>query len=149
MSRKTNQTGFAAVETVIVTPILILLFVIIVDFGRVMYYSISTASAARNAAAMGSRGATYATDTTLLTNLAQEDDFITDADSPISVTANSVCVCASPDNSNYDCALKSSCSDGFEMYVDVTVTRQFSTIIDYPTIPSPLTLSETATLRVE
>lgn len=55
MSRKTNQTGFAAVETVIVTPILILLFVIIVDFGRVMYYSISTASAARNAAAMGSR----------------------------------------------------------------------------------------------
>lgn len=55
MRNRINQTGFAAVETVIVTPILILLFVIIVDFGRVMYYSISTASAARNAAAMGSR----------------------------------------------------------------------------------------------
>lgn len=50
---KNNQTGFAAVESVIVTPILLLLFVIVFDFARVMYFSISTASAARNAAAYG------------------------------------------------------------------------------------------------
>lgn len=73
MDNFNRQHGFAAVETVVVTPILILLFVIIVDVGRVMYHSLSTAAAARAAAAYGAQSTSFISDAVGMASIAKQD----------------------------------------------------------------------------
>lgn len=52
--RKSSQRGIATAELAIVSPLLLLMFVVTADFGRVFYTSIGLANAARAGAQYGS-----------------------------------------------------------------------------------------------
>lgn len=155
MDNLVKQSGFAAVETVIVTPILILLFVIIVDVGRVMYHSLSTAAAARSAAAYGAQSTSFVSDTSGMSAIAKQDGVSLGqtAENPdiFIVNSSQYCVCVNGSTKLAGCVQSDldDCGSGHERYVSVTVGRNFETLINYRFVPATIALSETATLRVE
>ncbi|GAM70400.1 hypothetical protein JCM19236_538 [Vibrio sp. JCM 19236] len=150
-----KQNGFAAVETVVVTPILILLFVIIVDVGRVMYHSLSTAAAARAAAAYGAQSTSFISDAAGMASIAKQDGVslgktVENPDIFI-VNSSQYCICVNGSTKLNGCVQSDldSCGSGYERYVSVTVGRTFETLMNYQLVPSTIALSETAVLRVE
>ena len=126
--RCTSRSGAAAVELALLLPVLLFLFVAIIDFGRVFYYSQTVENAAR-------AGALYLSD----------DDAV--ATSPyVNVTAASL---ADASNLNPQPTVVS--SNGTDAagnpYVRVTVSWSFHLIINYPGIPGTVSLARTVQMR--
>ena len=113
----------------IVLPPLVFLALAVVDFGRIYYYTDVISNCARN-------GAIYVSDP-----LAQ-------AQSPYA----SVSAAALADASNLSPAPTVSSSTGTDgagnAYVAVTVSYTYSTIVNYPGIPSTTNLTRTVQVRV-
>ena len=132
--RHRSRSGAAALELAIVLPLLALLLVIVVDFCRVFYYSVTLSNCARN-------GALYASDPY----------------SALASTYTSVQAAAVADASNLNplpnvtygygtsatgpftqAAPSLDAAGNATGYVSVTVTWQFKTVTNFPGIPSPL-----------
>ena len=129
ISRKcTSRRGAAAVELALLLPVLLFLFVAIIDFGRVFYYSQTVENSAR-------AGALYLSD----------DDAI--ATSPYA----NVTAAALADASNLSPQPTVASSNGTDAsgnpYVRVTVSWSFHLIINYPGIPGTVSLARTVQMR--
>lgn len=124
-----RRRGAAAIEMALLAPTLIYLAVATVDFGRVFYATATISNCARN-------GAFYA------------NDPIYSATSPYS----SISQAALADASNISPTPTVTSSNGTDSmgnaYVSVTVSYQFTTIMDYPGIPSTTSISRTVQMRV-
>jgi Flp pilus assembly protein TadG len=122
------RRGGAAVELAVLSPILLLLFVIVLDFGRVFYYSQVIQNSAR-------AGAIYASDP---------------AGAAISPYAN-VTAAAVADAGNLSPAPTVSSSSGTDAagngYVRVTVSWTFNMISALPGVPTTKSLSRTVQMR--
>lgn len=142
-----KENGTSAVEFALVAPILILIFMGIVEFGRYTYYAILASHAARAAASWGAQNGTTAESAAGMQNIAAADatGLSNWTTTPGHITANAMCsvnggalqVCSgtiNPANTVY--------------YVQVSVTGQFNTLIRYPGIPSPVTVTGSSTMRV-
>lgn len=138
-------------------PILLLLVVGTVDFGRIFFKSMAVAQAARAGAEYGAQSMTKSTDVagikTAAENAVASDLTLVDAD--LTVPART-CECAtdagvfsatSPANT----CDGTGCSAGSHTVVTVSVTaaKSFSTIINYPKIKSPITITRTTKIRVK
>ncbi len=119
-----TRRGAAAVELVLVLPVLCLVCMIAIDYARLFYAWALIADAARN-------GALYASDSSLAT----------------STTLGSIQNAALATTTNLSptpTVANTSGTDGYGVsYVEVTVNYQFSTLISYPGIPSSVALSRT------
>jgi Flp pilus assembly protein TadG len=123
-----GRQAAAAVELALVLPLLCFIFVAVVDFGRIFYFSIAVNNCARNGALFGSADQAHALDTAGIVTAAQKDTF-------------NMSPCQLNVASSTDCSANPT-------YVNVTVTYSFTTITQYPGIPSPFAVSRTVQMSV-
>ena len=137
------RTGVISVELALISPVLLLLLVGAVDFGRAFNEQLRLASAARAGVqhAVENLGASESmagvVDAALLdAQLASEE---------VAVSTDKYCTC--PDGASAACS--SSCGGSVAplMHVAVTLQRDFPLLFDYPGLSPVLPLSATATMR--
>jgi Flp pilus assembly protein TadG len=153
------QRGVALVEFAIVVPILIMLLVGLIEYGRYLYFTIEVGNAAHAGAQYGSRTQSSGVDFTGMKNAAIADG--QNAIVPLTVsniTAQNVCTCwnsatqtqtpATPSTS----ACSQNCTTGGRQvtYAQVTVTGTMSPLFNYAYLglPSSWTVTRTATIQV-
>jgi len=134
--------GQSAVELALVTPILIVLLVVAADFGRVFYTSIAVNNAARAGAQYGSESIVTAADSAGITAAAKTDGW-----SGLNVSA-SQCTCETS-TIVAACATSYCTNNPAATYVTVTVTAPFTTLVNYPGLPSSITLTGHAIMQVQ
>jgi Flp pilus assembly protein TadG len=117
------RRGIATVELVVLLPLLALLVLIAVDWGRIFYCAIVVDNCARNAAA-------YLNDPYATIN------------SPYSSVTNAALADA-PNLNPQPTLSTASGTDTNGTYVDCTVTYNFQTISNFPGIPRTTTITRT------
>lgn len=139
--RKTRRRGVATAEMALLLPLMVMLLLGVIDFGRIFYEAVTVVSAARAGVSYGSLRENLSQDTARIKQLSEEDAQNLDE---ISVTVKRFCECA--DGSLVSCS--SVCADGPSLvYVKVTAEKTFRTLISYPGIPDPITIRRIAYMR--
>ena len=113
---------------VFMAPLLMFLAVIGVDYARVFSRTLILESASRNACWYACQDQDHANNTTMIQSVAAKD--LTDVDPAPTVATQ-----------QFDRA------DGFR-YVQVSVTMTFTTITNYPGVPSSSTLTRMTEMRI-
>lgn len=122
------RRGVAALEFAVVLPVLMFLFMIAIDFGRVFYYSTTLANCARN-------GAYYESDR----YVKRESPYKTVTEAALADAPNLM-----GDSANLPAVSSTTWTDanGIE-YVQVTVGYKFKTVSGFAFIPSEVDLART------
>jgi Flp pilus assembly protein TadG len=122
------RRGAAASEFALVLPFLALLLLLAVDFTRIFYYSLTLADCAR-------KGALYAADPVRMS----ESPYQSTQDAALADVST-----WSPPPQVYSWYG----ADSNGAFAEVTVSYTFSTIVSYPGVPSPVSLSRTVRMGV-
>jgi Flp pilus assembly protein TadG len=140
-----SVAGGAAVELAIVLPVLVLLAIGVSDIGRVFFAGITVANAARAGAQYGTLDTDHSGDTTLI-NLAATQDAASAGS--VTVSSRKFCRC---DGGEVDCANGLDCGvyGAYRVYIEVTVSKNVDLIFNWPGLPDAVTLSRTATFRLQ
>ena len=141
------ESGVAAVEMALMTPILLLVLLGTIDFGRNMYSALAVSQAAGAGAAYGAQSNGTTSDYSGMEAAATAAG--RDLGSGISATATRYCKC--PGNIVVDC-ITGNCASGYgapQVYVQVVATATFQTLFTYPGIPSTIPISRTAIKRAQ
>jgi Flp pilus assembly protein TadG len=124
-----SRRGIAVVELAIILPLLVFLFLVVIDYCRLFYFSQIVTGCARNGALWA--GDPYAPAHSLypdLTSAAQSD---------------------APSSMSGDLTVRNDPgSDSSGNYVRVTVTYPFKTLTQYPGIPNTITVTRTVQTRL-
>lgn len=171
-----SQSGQSLLEVALMLPMLMLLLLGVIEMGRYMYIYILVGNAARAGAAYGSEGVRQSSTKDPGVQTAAQHDYqlVTDPKAPggsngqalgsLTVTWTNVCGCdsggtlspnpptapycnAPPVGSN---STAGSCTGTghWVVMVSVTASGTYNSLFNYPGIPSPITISRTATMRV-
>jgi Flp pilus assembly protein TadG len=164
-SRQTfvSQTGQALIELAFIVPLLLTLALGVIEVGRYAYIAILIGNAARAGAAYGSQSKQHADDPTGIANAARYDfsgstsgtsDNGLDT-STLSVSSAISCGCDSAGTiTTFGCTTTTNpnagtCAAGrWVVVISVTASGTFDALFNYPGIPTPITVSRTASLRV-
>lgn len=148
---RARNNGLALVESAITLPLLLLLLIVIMDFGRIMYSGIISSNSARAGAGYGAQTTLVAVDHNGMNNAALADatDLPVDASNPEHVEATSRHFCLCPGGSTEVNCTANTCGAAPEVYVEVTTDRVFGTLVEYPGIPNSTQLQQIATIRVQ
>lgn len=139
-----SEAGTSLIEFAMVAPLLVLLFVGIVDIGRSMYFGILAANAARAGASYGSQSDQTAQDTTGMQNAAT-----TDAAGVTWTAPTAKPLCSVSGGTPAPCTFSSSGPPvNTVYYVEVIVNGSFNTLIHYPGFPTSIPVSGTSVMRV-
>ena len=137
-----DTRGTATVEMALTLPILILIVLGSTDLGRLFYDAVAVSNAARAGLSYGSLDEGKAGDSAKISLVASDDAQYVGG---ISVTSERICECA--DGSVVNCE-SGSCTEGApKMYVKVTATKTWDTLLPYPGIPSSVPLTREAYMR--
>jgi Flp pilus assembly protein TadG len=142
--RRGLRAGVAMVELAAVFPVLVLVFMAVVDVGRMFLMSIAMANAAHAGVLYGAQNATTSTDYTGMQNAAYNDAA---GVSGITATASRFCQCSN--GSMVQCGSSCSNGNGAITYVKVQTSGTFTTLINYPGLPSSIPLQFTAAMRAQ
>ena len=121
--------GSSMLETAVMIPVLVLLLVGAVDYGRGFYAAIEVSSAAESAAMYGT---SKPTDTAGMVSMAKLD--AKDV-STLNVNAAYGCECADGTGAVVSCVSAIVCSNNAVRYVDVWTTAVYTPLLPYPAIP--------------
>ncbi len=138
-----RRRGQAMVELALVLPVLALVLVTVVDFARVFYLSIAVKNAARAGVQYGVQSLSKAGDLSGMQQAAQNDALSVPG---LTATAKEFCQC--PGGPSVVCSPLLTCP-GLHLYVQVQTSAQFSTLLNYPGVPSTVTLSGNAVMRAQ
>jgi hypothetical protein len=139
------EAGSSLVELALLLPVLFLLLLGVVDFGRAYYLAIEVSQAAHTAALYGSQNPA---DTTGMQNAAVADAPDVPNFTTSSVTATFGCECADGSLPVPGCTTNPSCGTSNVVdYVQVNTSASYSALFPYPGIPSTLTLRGSARMR--
>ena len=127
-SRSRKRSGAAVVEFAVLVPFLTFLFVIAMDWARLMYFSIEVNECARS-------GALYASDSTYAAQSRYAN--VTDA-----------AMAEAPELAATATVTSTQTTSGGNAYVKVTVDVPFKTITNFPGVPSSQTVSRSVEMRV-
>jgi Flp pilus assembly protein TadG len=162
-----SPSGQSLLEVALLTPILLTLLLGAIEMGRYAYISILVASAARAGATYGAQNLARSADTPGI-NMAAYNDFQNNGQNMSMLMVNSSTSCGCDNGSSLptltnltnQCSAQSdpsiddtisTCSNAkghWVVMVSVTAFGTFRPLFNYPGIPNPLTVSNTATLRV-
>ena len=133
--------GGAALELAVVFPVLLLLIIGAVDYGRIYFTSVTVANAARAGAEYGAQGVKTYNDTVGMKNFAKLDG--AEAAGTLNVSVLRFCRCA---DVAHAC---SACSGGAapDIYFQITATDTVGTLLPYPGLPTRIPISRQATFR--
>lgn len=134
--------GQSMVELAVALPFLAILLVVVADFARVFYMSITVADAARAGVQYGSQSYLTAIDYTAI-----QDAALNDAQniSGVTATASDFCQCSGV---TVSCAATSPCAQP-DVFVQVEAQATFHTLLNYPGVPSSIPVSSTAVMQVK
>ena len=141
LSRKRKTRGQSALEMALAVPAIILLLVVVADFARVFYASVTVAHAARAGVQYGAQSYVTAINYPKIQQAALDDGSTV---SGLSATATDFCMC---NGSKVACSPQQ-CSAP-QLFVQVTAKATFSTFLRYPGIPSSIPLQSTAIMEVQ
>jgi Flp pilus assembly protein TadG len=131
-----SERGTAFVEFAIVSPFLVLLLVGLVDFSRYAYDGLLAANAARAAVQYGAQNTVTADDTNGMKTAASTDS------GGLAVTTTPTVFCEAS-------GVQTPCTTaGAVYYVQVVTSGTFTPLVNYPGLPSNVTVSAQAVMRV-
>jgi len=140
-----SERGGAMIELAVVMPVLILMCVGVMDYGRVFFTSIAVSNAARAGAEYGAqRLGVNSSFTTNMQNFAKLDGAQAGT---ITVTANRVCRCGA---TVVTCATTVDCGGGYgpaAEFIEVTASKTVALLIKYPGLPTSIPIARTAIFR--
>ena len=137
------EAGASLVELALVLPVLLLLLMGAVDFGRAFYLAMEVAGAAQAGAEFGSQNPT---DTAGISSAATTD--APDVAGLTVATPTYGCECADGTGYSSNCGTAPSCPANNVVYpVTVKVTAPYTPWFPWPRIPASITLSNSATMR--
>jgi len=142
-----SQRGDSLLETAIAAPVLLLLTLGIVEFGRAWYLQNELAGAAQAGAIYGSQNPT---DTEGMETVAKDNapDVSSATDvSGFSATASWGCECSTTGVASASCASAPTCSYNVVDYVLVTVSATYKPFVEWPGLPESIPLSEKIRMR--
>ena len=141
-----GESGVAAIEMALATPILLLMVTGSFDFGRVLYQEHRLEAAARAGTQYAMQSSSTWSDTTNITAAVRADANDTAAKS-LTVTS-SVCTCPTGTSA---CSTSTNCTGSTVAgtYVKVTVSTSYATLVHYPFVTSPISLSGRSLIRVQ
>jgi Flp pilus assembly protein TadG len=152
-----SASGQSLLEVALLLPMLIALLLGVIELGRYAYISILVGNAARAGAAYGAQNLVLSVDNTGM-QAAANNDFLNNGQNPTSLLVNPISTsCGCDSNGTMTSAPCSTipnpaagtCAAGhWVVMVSVTASGSFNSLFNYPGIPSPLTVTSTATLRV-
>jgi Flp pilus assembly protein TadG len=135
-----GQSGQALVEMALTVPMLVLLLLGAVEFGRVAYISIQVSNAAKAAAQYGAQTLDTAVDQAGMQAVAQADASSLAAGT-VTVNLSSNCSCSSPCNTpGASCPSPSH----IEQNITIVVSAPFNPLITVPGLPNSFNLTGTA-----
>jgi Flp pilus assembly protein TadG len=141
MSWLDGDNGSSILETAIILPVLILLLLGAIDFGRAYYVVIEVSSAAHAAALYGAQN--FADTTGMVTAATSDASDL----STLATTATYGCECSDGSSSVALCASTPVCTYSVVYYVQVNTTATYNPIFNYPGILGTLTLRGQARMR--
>ena len=145
-----GQSGASLVELALLSPLLVVLLLGAGDFGRVLYWSITLAQSARAGAQYGAQNTAAAANTAGIQQAALQDaENITNLGGSINVVSSYFCQCP---GSTTAVSCTQDCTGSYgapKLFVSVTTSTTFNTLITYPGIPHTVNLSNTAILRLQ
>ncbi len=146
--RREKWAGTATLELALLLPLLLLIALGAVDFGRVFYMSVEVANAARAGVQYGAQSTATSLDYAGMVAAAKND--APDLAGRMTATATRWCQCAGS-GSTFACTASPCLVAPFvpEIYVQVNTQATFNTLVTYPGIPSTITLSKQAIMRVQ
>lgn len=145
------ESGQSLLEVALLMPLLSLIFLGIVDMGRYAYQAIALGNAARAAVAYGAQSPLLASDPIGGTEAAACNDYAGSSSCGLSLSSAYVCQCDNAGTmSSITCSPTSTCTttDQEVVSLSVTVTSTFNSIFTFPGIPSSLTITKTAIMRI-
>jgi Flp pilus assembly protein TadG len=165
-----SQPGQALLELALMLPFLLLLALGVIELGRYAYVGILVGNAARAGAAYGAQNGGSSVDTPGIVSAADKDFQRNGQNvSTLTVTSAVSCGCDSAGALTVAYTTASGCSDAtnpavattisacvpptgsghWVAMVSVTASGTFTSLFSYPGIPSSITVSKTATMRVQ
>ena|SRR5579862_6074309 len=145
--------GVALVEFALVLPFLILLLVLVIDFGFAGYRLMQVQAAAEAGAQYAFRNPNPWNAAAIANEVAAATGISGIAATP---APSQVCGCtdansfrnAGPPTSGSCSSATPSCTSGFGIYASVSAQLSYHTMLPYPRLPNPLTLSGQAYRRL-
>jgi Flp pilus assembly protein TadG len=140
-----NTSATAGIELALAAPMLILLVTGGYDFGSALYEQHRLTAAARAGVQYAIQSNTTWTDTTDITTAVRADA----GDTANSLTVSSeTCTCPTGGTT---CSASAACTGSAVSgtYVKVVVTESYSTVVNYPGVGSPFTITGQAIFRVQ
>jgi Flp pilus assembly protein TadG len=139
--------GQSLLELALTLPVLIILLVVALDFARMFNMSMAITDAARAGANWGAQNRASAANTLGMEQTAC-NSMVDYACTPgTNTTASSFCQCAGS-TGTISCTSPGGCTT-ILVFVTVTATATFSTVVGYPGLPSSVPLSATVTMQVQ
>ena len=148
-----SEWGQTLLEVALLTPMLLLLLLGVIELGRFAYFGIQVGNAARAGAAYGAQSSIDATDPARTAIPAAAcNDF--NGQSTCSLTVSKAYLCQCDNGGTVGAAINcttGSCPVGQHEVVAIQVTASgtFNALFSYPGVPQQITVSRTATLRIE
>ena len=137
-----GDEGSSLIETAILLPMFLFLFVGVVDIGRAYYVAIELTSAAHNGALYGIQNPS---DTSGMQTASTQGASNL---SNLSSSATYGCECSDGSAASASCVNVPSCGYNYVSYVDVVSTAQYVPIFRYPGLPSTMTFTKESRMRV-
>jgi len=136
----------------VILPFLLVVLVGATDFGRVMYLATVVSSAASAGARYAAQSSDLAGDLTAVKNAALNDMGTRNIGRDVNVETERYCTCA-PTDSAIACASLCSPAAGYptqpRMFVRVRVQSTFDTLLDYPGLPTSVTIVRQSLTRAQ
>lgn len=151
-----TQSGQTLLEVALLTPLLLLLLLGVVEMGRYAYISILVGNAARAGAAYGAQSLAQSVNTAAI-QAAADNDFQNNGQnvSTLTVGSSTSCGCDSAGTvapagctTNVNPTAGTCASGHWVVMVSVTTSGTYNSLFNYPGIPSSITVTRTATMRV-
>jgi Flp pilus assembly protein TadG len=154
--RQSRERGQSMLEVALLLPMLLILALGVIEMGRYAFVAILVGNSARAGAAYGAQSLPLSVDTTGIQKAA-DNDYQNNGQnvSGLTVTSSVACGCdndgtvTSADCSTVTNVTAGTCTSGHWVVMEsVTASGTFSALLTYPGIPSSMTVTKTATLRV-
>ncbi len=135
--------GQASVELALSVPLLLMMFLVVVETGRAFYIAISLSNAARAGVQYGSQNLTTAGD-----NAGMQAAAANDAPNLVAMTATATHFCVCSDGSALTCLATDCAASHRLLYTEVNTSASYKPLISFMGILPPITVPGKAIMRV-